>query len=154
MCDYSLMSLPNRLATEGEVLVVHRFATGSVGFTSTEDLNRQAQARQSRSFWTRLKDFLGSSESCPTPAVCIPPAARLGLKNIDNDLRRRYDLQSEEEVKFVQLSADPNTYRDAVCFRNGTVVRLQQLPIGQRATVLSLGADKVDERSFELVEAL
>lgn len=154
MCDYSLMSLPNRLATEGETLVVHRFATGSVGFTSVMDLNKQAEARQSRSFWTRLKDFLGSSESCPVPAVCIPPAARLLLHNCDNDLRKKYDLRSEEEVKFVQLSADPNTYRDAVCFGNGTVLRLQQLPIGQRAMVLHLGNDGVEERTLEFVEEL
>jgi hypothetical protein len=31
MCDYSLAGVPNRLAVEGEQLVVHRFPTGSVG---------------------------------------------------------------------------------------------------------------------------
>ena len=31
MCDYSLAGLPNRLAVEGEQLVVHRFQTGAMG---------------------------------------------------------------------------------------------------------------------------
>jgi hypothetical protein len=30
MCDYSLMAVPNRLAREGENLVVHRFPTSSL----------------------------------------------------------------------------------------------------------------------------
>jgi len=39
MCDYSLHGIKNRLAEEGEVLVVHRFHTGSKGLTSPEYLN-------------------------------------------------------------------------------------------------------------------
>jgi hypothetical protein len=31
MCDYSLAGIPNRLAIEGEQLVVHQFSTGSLG---------------------------------------------------------------------------------------------------------------------------
>ena len=31
MCDYSLVSLPNRLAKEGNHLVVHQFPTGTLG---------------------------------------------------------------------------------------------------------------------------
>ena len=34
MCDYSLMSIPNRLASVGEELVVHRFETGAIGLAS------------------------------------------------------------------------------------------------------------------------
>ena len=34
MCDYSLMEYPNRLATEGEVLAVYRFRSGSLGLAS------------------------------------------------------------------------------------------------------------------------
>ena len=36
MCDYSLQGIENRLAEEGEVLVVHRFHTGSKGLSSPE----------------------------------------------------------------------------------------------------------------------
>ena len=34
MCDYSLQGIRNRLAEQGEILVVHRFQTGSKGLTS------------------------------------------------------------------------------------------------------------------------
>jgi hypothetical protein len=34
MCDYSLAHYPNRLAVEGEQLVVHRFSSGTVGLAS------------------------------------------------------------------------------------------------------------------------
>jgi hypothetical protein len=78
-------------------------------------------------------------EGCSVPAVCIPPAARLLLRNVAADLRRKHGLESDEEVRFVQLSAEPNTYRDAVCFRNGAVLLLQNLPAGQEAKVLDLG---------------
>jgi hypothetical protein len=45
MCDYSLHGIPNRLAEEGEVLVVHRFFTGSKGLTSHEYLKPTAQPK-------------------------------------------------------------------------------------------------------------
>ena len=71
MCDYSLMSIPNRLAVAGEELVTHRFQSGSIGLASP-------QARP-RGFWEALK----RSFSPPlTPAVCIPPGARLMLQDI------------------------------------------------------------------------
>jgi hypothetical protein len=35
MCDFSLHGIETRLAEEGEILVVHRFYTGSKGLTST-----------------------------------------------------------------------------------------------------------------------
>lgn len=38
MCDYSLYAIQNRLAEEGEELVLHRFETGTIGFTSAWDL--------------------------------------------------------------------------------------------------------------------
>jgi hypothetical protein len=151
MCDYSLMSLPNRLAAEGEELVVHRFSTGSIGFTSTADLNRKAEDRRSMSFWRRLKLLIIPTDHAPIPALCVPPAARLLLRNVEAGLRRKYGLGAEEEVKFVQLSADPNTYRDAICFRSGRVLRLQDLPVGQMAVVLDLSGDVREEQPLEAV---
>ena len=38
MCEYSLMSFPNRLAHAGEDLIVHRFSSGSMGLASPYDL--------------------------------------------------------------------------------------------------------------------
>jgi hypothetical protein len=50
-----------------------------------------------------------------------------------------------EEVTFTQISAAANSYRDAVRFRNGRLVRLQELREGQRVKVLDLSlAEEMD----------
>ena len=114
MCDYSLAGVPNRLAVEGEQLVVHRFSTGSVGLASP----------------------CSSLSSKETPAVCIPPGARLRLRDIPQALQ--IGVNATEEVTFVQLSAEAYQYRDAVRFGNGREVLLQCLRCGQHVEVLSL----------------
>jgi hypothetical protein len=43
-----------------------------------------------------------------------------------------------EDVTFTQISATARSYRDAVRFSNGRVVRLQELREGQRVRVLDL----------------
>ena len=79
MCDYSLMGVPNRLARQGEELMVHRFYTGSIGLASPDDLARIAAVRASRDFWAKVKDFFSLPEREAVCAVCIPPGARLEL---------------------------------------------------------------------------
>jgi len=75
-----------------------------------------------------------------TPAVCIPPGARLTLRDIPTQLRREIGVESVEEVAFTQISATDNNYRDAVRFRNGREVRLQELCEGMRVRVESLSS--------------
>src|SRR5215469_7719910 len=118
MCDYSLVGIRNRLAVEGEELVVHRFPTGSIGLASP---------CTSMSRWGFVKQ---------TPAVCVPPGARLILLDVPECLQHNLAVGSTEEVTFVQLSATPYQYRDAVRFRNGRVIRLQGLIVGMRVRVL------------------
>jgi hypothetical protein len=122
MCDYSLAGVPNRLAVEGEQLVVHRFPTGSVGLASpcSQVLSKE------------------------TPAVCIPPGARLRLRDIPQALR--LGLNATEEVTFVQLSAEAYQYRDAVRFQNGREILLQRLGCGQQVEVLSLASGDIPEK--------
>ena len=67
MCDYSLAGVPNRLAEEGEQLVACRFSTGSMGLTSGDASLWRLWFKQ-------------------TPAVCVPPGARLLLHDIPKDL--------------------------------------------------------------------
>ena len=45
-----------------------------------------------------------------------------------------------EDVTFVQLSATPYQYRDAVHFNDGREIRLQELEEGMRVEVLSLSS--------------
>jgi len=136
MCDYSLASVPNRLAVEGEQLVTFRFFTGSMGLTSGDTPLRRLWFMQT-----------------PAICVCVPPGARLLLRDIPKDLQRELDVRATEEVTFVQLSAEAYEYRDAVRFRNGREVLLQRLKCGQRVKVLSLCCDDSRDEEYQRREA-
>jgi hypothetical protein len=119
MCDHSLTGIPNRLAVEGEELVVHRFSSGSIGLASP---------CASPSRWWSLEQ---------TPAVCVPPGAQLMLNDIPERLQHNLAVGPVEEVTFVQLSATPYRFRDAIRFTNGRDIRLQELREGMRVKVMN-----------------
>jgi len=130
MCDYSLAGIPNRLAVEGEELVVHRFPTGSIGLASPCASLSQWSAKQNH-------------------AVCVPPGARLVLCDVPERLQRDLAVGPIEGVTFVQLSATPYQFRDAVRFSNGREIRLQELSEGMRVRVLTISLP--EDSSFESV---
>ena len=134
MCDYSLMSVPNRLAKEGEELVVHRFHTGALGL---------AAPCPSAWRWWSAKQI---------PAVCVPPGARLLLRDIPRSLRKQCDVGMTEEVTFVQLSATAFQFRDAVRFRNGQEILLQKLTEGIRVDVLALSSGEREHEEHRRLE--
>ena len=134
MCDYSLAGLPSRLAVEGEQLVVHRFPTGTLGLASPHP---------SGSRWWSAKQ---------PPAVCIPPGAKLLLRDIPENLQQHLGVGGTEEVTFAQLSATPYQYRDAVRFSNGQEILLQKLQCRQRVEVLSLSAGDFKREGHEKIE--
>jgi len=144
MCDYSLHTFPNRLAADGEDLVVHRFAAGSLGLASPADLGPEISAANLAKFWSwsAIKEwFQQQSPRCEArnriPAVCIPPGARLILYDIPKSLQRELGVREIEEVEFVETTAEVNTYRDAVRFHNCRQILLQELREGQRVRVMS-----------------
>jgi len=141
MCDYSLAGIPNRLAVEGEELLVHRFPTHSIGLASRADLLPPTiRTPGEQNIWQRIRNFFAPAIDQPNAvAVCIPPGARLQLRNIPSDLQRRLNIGEEESVTFMQTSAE-TTYRDAVCFSNGRQVLLQRLTEGIPAKVVSLSS--------------
>src|SRR5215510_7571060 len=150
MCDYSLMSVPNRLAEEGEVLVTHRFSTGSLGFASPSDLCKTARPllARSRGFWSLLKENLFNTPRANTvAAVCIPPGARLIIQDVPTRLQRDLNVGPAEEVTFTQLTASEYRYRDAIRFRNGQQILLQRLQEGQYVKVCDLSAAQSSERA-------
>ena len=132
MCDYSLAHFPNRLAVAGEQLVVHRFKTGTLGLAPACSSLRQVFSPDS------------------IPAVCVPPGARLLLRDIPERIQQALNVGPAEEVTFVEQSADAFRYRDAVRFSNGRETLLQQLACGQSVFVLRLDGLESDEG--ELVE--
>ena len=132
MCDYSLAEVRTRLAGEGEDLTVYRFPTGTLGFASPAELEQRPSMRGWRS-WFSLR---------PAPcALCIPPGARLMLRDIPARLQSSLGIGAEEEVVFVQVGMDAGLHRDAVRFPNNQELLLQRLAEGQRARVVSLGGD-------------
>jgi len=141
MCDYSLHGIENRLAVEGEILVVHRFYTGSKGLTSPSYLQPPAQPKGFMSFLSAR--FVEPFDVC---AVCIPDGAELVMTGISPAFQSTHGLFSTERVTFRQLTADEAAHRDAVEFRNGLKIRLQDLEDGQRMGVLSLSSEKANSQ--------
>jgi hypothetical protein len=139
MCDYSLMAVPNRLAQEGEELVMHRFPTGSLGLASPADLKRATcPPKAPKRVWNVLISFFNPPQIDPVCAVCLPPGARLNFHDLPIRLQRQFDVGAVETVTFTQITAAAYAYRDAVRFGNGRVIRLQELSEGLRVTVLDL----------------
>ena len=142
MCDYSLMALPNRLAVCGEELVVHRFEMGSMGLASVVDVQcaQQPEERPTRTFTEKLKRWFFPPVPPQCPAVCIPPGARLLVRDISDKLQKTLGLGSGvQEVVFTQIGTAG--FRDAVRFRNGAELLLQRLTEGQRVRVLTLSLE-------------
>jgi len=149
MCDYSLYEYKNRLAQEGETLVVHRFMSNTQGLISPADSQATTNDKTDQrrpGFWSSLKDFF-SEPTEKAVAVCVPPGARLLLQDIPARLQRKLNVREEEEVVFTQLSAEAYKHRDAVRFGNGREILLQELREGQRAFVISVSLpDELPER--------
>lgn len=137
MCDYSLMGVPNRLAREGEDLVVHTFPTGTRGLTPDRSGSPPSVPRRPKLLASILEKLFGMLDE-EEVAVCIPPGARLLLRDIPERVRNSEGVGTAEEVVFTQLSATAHEYRDAVRFANGREVLIQRLRRGQRVRVLQL----------------
>ena len=151
MCDYSLMGIPNRLAVEGEQLVVHRFRTGSLGLAAPLDLELvDPPTGQPRSVWERLKSFFNPLERYSVDAVCIPPGGRLVVEDIPASLQRALEVGPIELVTFTHIEA-AGSYRDAVRFKNGREVRLQELREGQHVWVMDLCGAEASEPSGQAI---
>jgi hypothetical protein len=157
MCDYSLHTFPNRLAADGEDLVVHRFAAGSLGLASPSDLAPVVSAANSAKFWSWCRFKRWFQRQRPRweaenriPAVCVPPGARLIVRDIPKSLQRELGVTQSEEVVFIQTTAEANAYRDAVRFQNCRQILLQELREGQRVRVVSTGSLELEPEPLEV----
>ncbi len=141
MCDYSLHGLENRLAKEAEVLMVHRFFSGSKGLIS---LDNPKPVVPQTGFRNTVRRIFGWKPYPQPVAVCIPDGACLLMTDIPWGFCQEHKLDSEEDVMFRQMSANDYEYRDAVEFKSGLKVRLQELETGQKLTVLSLSGEETE----------
>jgi hypothetical protein len=143
MCDYSLYEFPNRLAKEGEELVTYRFPSGSMGLASPVELVNTQTTPSGTGFWGAVRRPFELSQYRPGDrasvcAICVPPGARLILKDISAEMQRDLGLCPEEGGKFIETSIEVLRHRDAILLANGLVIPLQHLCEGQRIEVLSL----------------
>lgn len=147
MCDYSLMGVPNRLANEGDDLVVHRFSTGTIGLVPARTSSSSGTTPQLgyRAIWKAIKDFFRDAEPNQAVAVCVPPGARLLVRDMPEDVQRFAKSGPAEIVTFTQLSAAANAHRDAIRLDNGSEILLQRLHEGQRVRVLRLTIAEVED---------
>ena len=123
MCDYSLEMYRSRPAQKGEEYISNKFPTGSVGFVAPGD---------------------------QSVAICMNCDTELELANIPAHLREQAGLSDTEIATFTQI--DGPYHRDAVRFRNGKVLTLQQLGPGIIAslanTIEIFPSKPVDVREF------
>lgn len=131
MCDYSLELYRSRPAVQEEQYTLHRFPSGTMGFTSARD--------------------------CET-AVCMPADARLQLAGIAEAVQRVYAVGPVEDVVMTRMEGGTHVHRDAVRFANGREVLLQSLNAGLTAVVTDFPSDLVPVETIrrparELVDA-
>ncbi|MFY9980757.1 MAG: hypothetical protein WA252_02105 [Candidatus Sulfotelmatobacter sp.] len=153
MCDYSIMALPNRLAVCGEELVTHKFEIGTMGLISSADGRKLMEtATKPKTLREQIMSWLNPGPYPRCTAVCIPPGARLSLRDISSKLQKDLGLRSDiEEVTFTQSGAGMG-FRDAIRFDSGREISLQRLSVGQRVRILSLSS--MEESTPELEELL
>jgi len=125
MCDYSPAGLRTRLAVESEELVLYRFPTGSLGLTSPAELEAHRKEFRGWQHWFDPREV-----PC---AACIPPGARLLLRDIPDRLQKHLALEIEENVVFTQKSSEVGRLRDGFRFTNGQEIPLQRLAAGTTA---------------------
>jgi len=147
MCDYSLAEYRSRLAEESEVLVVHRFPSGTKGLISAADWETVRKPVQ------LIERVIEGAPFVPC-AVCVPPGARLLLDEIPKAQQRYLGVGVAEEATFTQTSAEPYQHRDALRFGRGQVVLLQELTVGQRVKLLRLSSEKAAKGSPEAADEL
>jgi hypothetical protein len=143
MCDYSLHTAQNRLAEEGEELVLYKFETGTLGFASLSELMELETSTPARTggFWSVFKDCILGRHPSRLRAICIPPGAQLLLIHVPRSVQMSFDIGVSSVVVFTELPGRSYSYRDAILLPNGTRVLLQDLPEGLHALVLSISPE-------------
>jgi hypothetical protein len=146
MCDYSLYAIPNRLAEDGECVVLHRFGTGTIGFASVLDIPpTKIEALSGWAAFRAAMKTLLSPRSCPcVTAVCMPPGTRLMITDMPVAAKRVGRVRLGDTVTVTEITSESYSYRDALILSNGKCVLLQDLPEGLQAVVLSTASELAD----------
>lgn len=129
MCDYSLHAVASRAAEVAETLVSSGFpSTATRGFASPDNLQ---------------------------VAICLRPGTEIAFENDvqTNGFLCRKDT-GDRMARFRQIDlGKPAHHHDALEFSNGTIILVTDLVPGQRATVLQLPANPVEQKTGTLQSA-
>jgi hypothetical protein len=123
MCDYSLHAVATRPAEVAETLISTKFQTTSTrGFASPDK---------------------------PNVAVCLRPGTEIAFESeVQTDGMTFRKSIGDRLARFRQINLnEPTQHHDALEFSNGTVVLVTDLTPGQRATVLQLPANPMEQKS-------
>ena len=88
--------------------------------------------------WHKIRAFFDPTAAPAVCAVCLPPGARLVIRDIPPRLQQQWGVCDREEAVFTQISAAVNTYRDAIRFSGDREIRLQEFREGIRVRVVDL----------------
>jgi hypothetical protein len=122
MCDYSLHAVATRPAEVAETLVSTKFQTTSTrGFASPDH---------------------------PNVAVCLRPGTEIAFESeVQTDGMTFRKSIGDRLARFRQINLnEPTQHHDALEFSNGVVVLVTDLTPGQRATVLQLPANPMEQK--------
>lgn len=141
MCDYSLHAQDNRLARDGDELVLTAFPGGSLGFAEASALPKESWLAQARRYlgYLRGRGRAAEPDRC-LMAVCLPPGAEVRVAGIPVRFQKALGLPETSAAVFDQVSADAYTYRDALRFGSNRPILLQRFDAGLRVTVLRAGS--------------
>lgn len=138
MCDYSLEAYQSRPAAEGVDMELKRFPSSTMGFTSGPAKTVGPDGK----------------EAIVDCADCVPAGAHLRLSGISERNQRAFGVGPVEDVVMVRLNLpQAHVHRDAVRFRTGRAVPLQNMDAGVTAQLVTmetkLGLDKpIDQAQF------
>jgi hypothetical protein len=117
MCDYSLHAVATRSAEVADTLVSTNFYTGTRGFAGPDNAH---------------------------VAVCLRPGTEIAF---EKDAQSNGISIGDRLARFRQINVDrANQHHDALEFSNGTIILVTDLATGQRATVLQLPANPIEEK--------
>lgn len=155
MCDYSLHGIASRQAREGESLVTHHFTTGSKGLTSPDSLKPLPPKSPSKGgLLMKASGVIRRAQLPRECAVCVPDGAELIVFGIPPLMREKHGLKDVELVTFRQVTFEAFQYRDALEFRNGVTIKLQQLPTELLCRVMRLPESVMTEAKEVFQSAL
>ena len=122
MCDYSLHAVATRPAEVAETLISTKFQTTSTrGFASPDN---------------------------PNIAVCLRPGTEIAFESeVQTDGMTFRKSIGDRLARFRQINLnEPTQHHDALEFSNGAVILVTDLTPGQRATVLQLPANPMEQK--------